>query len=141
MNSNRAEAEKQRVNIPTRGEPFADWRSFAQTVDGDALFGELSGTEQQEWKEYVTEFRESGHWNGDLLGLRILLFQEANNLHYLGNVRTAMLSKYELVENMLHEIARLTGQNYESDPKNYAEVVSIIQTLENARKSDKNIRA
>lgn len=102
----RAEAEAQELVLPNQ---YEQWSEFAYLLNGYKIAEEM-GFDLMEWRsKRLAEYEATGKWNANILELRLLLFAQARAAHFSWG------EPFDMVDSLLRELARQTGQHYETD--------------------------
>ena len=102
----RAAAEAQEIVLPKN---YEQWSEFAYLLNGYKVAEDM-GFDLLEWQsKRLAEYEATGRWNANVLELRLLLFAQARA------ARFSWGEPFDLVDSLLHELARQTGQHYETD--------------------------
>jgi hypothetical protein len=94
----KAEANAQQLTLP----PFEHWRAFAGKMDGYKIAQEL-GLDYAKWIEQnLKQWRETGQWDLDVMGLRLMLFYAYRSDYMSGYTYT---ENDELADSLLSAIS------------------------------------
>ena len=100
-----AEAQKQEFTLPE----FKQWRTFARSINGYKIAEEL-GLDFGKWTvEQVKHWKETNHWDLDILQLRIMLFYAFRSDYMTGYTYT---EHDEMADSLLQAISKKSGHPY-----------------------------
>jgi hypothetical protein len=101
-----AAANAQEFALPAQ---LDDWRRFAALLDGYAIAKEL-GYDLLAWgAAHDQRYRDAGHWDLTVLGLRLMVFYEQRADYWSGYTYH---ERDDTVDSLLREISRMTGLPY-----------------------------
>jgi hypothetical protein len=104
-----AAANAQQYELPAR---LDDWRAFARLVDGYKIAEEL-GYDLLTWgKAQDQHYRQTGTWELNVLGLRLMLFWEYRADYWTGYTYH---ERDGIADSLLRELSRQTGLPYVPD--------------------------
>ena len=100
-----AEANAQKIELPA----FKQWRAFAGTIDGYKIADELSLDYGAWYVEQEKRWRDTGAWELDALGMRLMIFLAYRSDYMSGYTYT---EHDEIVDSLLHALSDLLDLPY-----------------------------
>lgn len=111
----RAEAEQLDFSFST----YEAWRHIAALVDGYAL-AEAMGTSGTEWaNQRIQEYEQMGRWDLPAVELAMMLFLISRSMRFNWGTEP-----FDMIDSILHELAKQTGQTYVTDPQTRERVLN-----------------